>query len=172
MFVNTVYKNRRRILKHRVDHGIIWLQGNQEVGMNYTGNPFPFRQDSNFLYYTGVNAQKLHLIIDVDEDKEYLIGDDLTIDETIWVGDLPGMEVHADAAGISDTHPLKKLPDLLNKAILGGRTIHTLPPYHGYQSARQMEMIGPGQEASESLIKAIIHQRSVKETREVREMEN
>lgn len=172
MFVNTVYKNRRRILKHRVDHGIIWLQGNQEVGMNYDGNPFPYRQDSNFLYYTGVEAPKMHLVIDIDEDKEYLIGDDLTVDETIWLGDLPGMEVHADVAGISDKLPLKKLAGVLKKAIQGGRTIHTLPLYHGYQSAHQIEMIGPDQEASEALIQAVVHQRSVKEGREVREMEN
>lgn len=172
MFVNTVYKNRRRILKHRVDQGIIWLQGNQEVGMNYTGNPFPYRQDSNFLYYTGVEAQGMHLIIDVDEDKEYLIGDDLTIDETIWLGDLPGMETHAEIAGISNTLSLEELPNILKKAIQGKRVIHTLPLYHGYQETIQRELIGPNQKTSESLIRTIVGQRSVKEGRELREMEN
>src|SRR5699024_12711026 len=49
------------------------LQGNQEVGLNYSGNPFPFRQDSNFLYFTGITTPGLHLLIDVDEDKEYLV---------------------------------------------------------------------------------------------------
>src|SRR5690606_35632840 len=126
MFVNTVYKNRRLKLKHRVDSGIIWLQGNQEIGMNYPGNPFPYRQDSNMLYYTGVEAPKIHLIIDVDEDKEYLIGDDLSVDETIWIGDLPGMRVHAEAAGVGEVLPTRELSELLKKAVLSGRTIHTL----------------------------------------------
>ncbi|MBY5957461.1 aminopeptidase P N-terminal domain-containing protein [Membranicola marinus] len=172
MFVNTVYKNRRRILKHRVDHGMIWLQGNQEVGMNYTGNPFPYRQDSNFLYYTGVEAQGMHLIIDIEEDKEYLVGDDLTVDETIWVGDLPDMEAHAEIAGIANILSLEKLPGILKKALLGGRQIHTLPLYHGYQETLQRELIGPDQETSESLIRTIVGQRSIKEDRELREMED
>ena len=172
MFVNTVYKNRRRILKHRVDNGVIWLQGNQPVGMNYTSNPFPYRQDSNFLYYTGVEAPRVHLIIDIDEDKEYLVGDDLTMDETIWVGDLPGMKEHAEIAGIKRTLSTEGLPDLLKKAMLGGRPIHTLPLYHGYHFENQRNLIGPAQEPSEDLIHAIVSQRSIKEEREIREMEN
>ncbi len=172
MFVNTVYKNRRLKLKHRVDSGIIWLQGNQEIGMNYPGNPFPYRQDSNMLYYTGVEAPKIHLIIDVDEDKEYLIGDDLSVDETIWIGDLPGMRVHAEAAGVGEILPNRDLSKLLKKAVLSGRTIHTLPPYHGYQKEYITDMTGSQHEASEKLISVIVDQRSRKEDREIIEIEN
>src|SRR5690606_19627968 len=103
MFVNSVYQNRRRILKHRIESGVIWIQGNREVGMNYPGNPFPFHQDSNMLYYTGVDVPNMHLIIDVEADQEYLVGDDLTVDETIWIGNLPGMADYAEASGIAET---------------------------------------------------------------------
>src|SRR5690554_8089717 len=120
MFVNTVYQNRRRKLKHRVDAGVIWLQGNQEVGMNYPGNPFPYRQDSNMLYYTGIEKTNTHLIIDIDADEEYLVGDDITVDETIWIGNLPGMEYHAEATGISNTLPNSELGPLVKKAVLSG----------------------------------------------------
>lgn len=172
MFVNTVYQNRRRILKHRVDQGVIWLQGNQEVGMNYPGNPYPFRQDSNMLYYTGIEKPNTHLIIDIDEDEEYLIGDDLTPDETIWIGDLPRMEVHAEEAGISNTLPNEELGNILKKAVLSGRTVHTLPTYHGYQKENILQLTGNAQEPSEDLIRAIVDQRSKKENREIIEIEN
>lgn len=172
MFVNTVYQNRRRKLKHRVDAGVIWLQGNQEVGMNYPGNPFPYRQDSNMLYYTGVEKPNTHLIIDVDEDEEYLVGDDLSVDETIWIGDQPGMDVHADAAGITRTLPTSELSELLKKAVLSGRSVHTLPAYHGYQKDNIQQSVGGAQEPSEDLIRAIVDQRSVKEDREIIEIEN
>lgn len=172
MFVNTVYQNRRRKLKHRVDTGVIWLQGNQEVGMNYPGNPFPYRQDSNMLYYTGVEKPNTHLIIDVDEDQEYLVGDDLTVDETIWIGDQPGMDFHADAAGITRTLPTSELPQILKQAVLSGRTVHTLPTYHGYQKDKILQFTGAAQEPSEDLIRAIVDQRSVKEDREIIEIEN
>lgn len=172
MFVNTVYKNRRLKLKHRVDSGVIWLQGNQEVGMNYPGNPFPYRQDSNMLYYTGVETPKTHLVIDIDEDKEYLVGDDLSAEETIWIGVQPDMGFLADAAGIADVHPTKDLATILKKAVLSGRTIHTLPPYHGYHKENILDMIGAEQEPSETLISVIVGQRSLKEDREIMEIEN
>lgn len=172
MFVNSVYQNRRRILKHRVDSGIIWLQGNREVGMNYPGNPFPFRQDSNMLYYTGVDVPNLHLIIDVEADQEYLVGDDLTVDETIWIGNLPGMADYAEASGIAETIPTEDLASILKKAVLSGRKIHTLPPYHGYQRDLIHEVAGNDHEPSEDLIRVIVDQRSVKEDREIVEIEN
>src|SRR5690625_4084410 len=87
MFVDTVYQNRRRVLKHKTGQGLIWLQGNKQIGINYPDNAYPFRQDSNFLYYTGITAPGLHLLIDTDEDEEYLVGDDMSIDESIWVGE-------------------------------------------------------------------------------------
>lgn len=172
MFVNTVYQNRRRKLKHRVGNGVIWLQGNREVGMNYPGNPFPYRQDSNMLYYTGVEKTNTHLIIDIDEDKEYLIGDNLTIDETIWVGDLPGMDYYSEISGINEALPVADLGAIIQKAAIAGRKIHTLPSYHGYHSDNITEYIGNGHEPSESLIQAIVDQRSRKETREIIEIEN
>lgn len=151
---------------------MIWLQGNQEVGMNYSGNPLPYRQDSNFLYYTGLDAQGLHLLIDVEEDKEYLVGDDLTVEESVWVGDLPKTDTLAEAAGIENIVSGKKLPEILSKALKSGKIIHTLEPYHGYQTEAIRAFAGEGHEPSESLVRAIIGQRSVKEDREVREIEN
>lgn len=172
MFVDTVYKNRRRVLKHKTGKGLIWLQGNQEVGMNYHGNPFPYRQDSNFLYFTGIKTPGLHLLIDIDEDKEYLVGDERTMDESIWVGDLPPLSEHAENAGIKQIISTEELPQRLKQAVLSGHHIHTLPPYHGYQTDAIRKYIGPEHPDSTELIHAVIQLRSIKEDREIREMEN
>lgn len=172
MFVDTVYQNRRRILKHKTGSGLIWLQGNHLIGINYPDNAFPFRQDSNFLYYTGITTPGLHLLIDIDEDEEYLVGNDLTIDETIWVGDLPTLEEQATNAGITKVISLEKLPEKIKAAVNSNRKIHTLPPYHGYQKEAIRTWIDDAHEPSTDLIHSIIQMRSIKEDREIREIEN
>ena len=53
--------------------------GNRESGINFKDNWYPFRQDSTFLYYFGVNLPGLYAIIDVDNDEEIIFGDELTI---------------------------------------------------------------------------------------------
>lgn len=172
MFVNSVYQNRRLILKHKVDSGIIWLQGNREIGMNYRGNSFPFRQDSSFLYYTGIDIPGLHLIIDIDNDREILVGDDLTIDATIWVGNLPALATRADESGITEVLSTEEFENLLEGAVKTNRDIHTLPLYHQYQESMAARLLGKPSNFSVSLIEAIVGQRSKKEDREVREIED
>ncbi|MEH6406980.1 MAG: aminopeptidase P N-terminal domain-containing protein, partial [Leeuwenhoekiella sp.] len=55
MFSAQTYSNRRKQLKDKLQHGILLFPGNGESGMNYKDNWYPFRQDSTFLYYTGIN---------------------------------------------------------------------------------------------------------------------
>lgn len=172
MFVDSVYRNRRTQLKNLVGKGIIWLQGNQEIGMNYAHNPFPFRQDSNILYYTGIDIPNIHLIIDIDSDQEYMVGNDLTLDQTIWVGDLPTMQSHATAAGIENILTLSEFEDKIAQARIKQQIIHTIPGYHGYHSEFIQNLLSPKHEISLSLIEAIVKQRSIKEDREIWEMED
>src|SRR5690625_7992753 len=117
MFVDTVYQNRRRVLKHKTGQGLIWLQGNKQIGINYPDNAYPFRQDSNFLYYTGITAPGQHLLIDTDEDEAYLVVNDMSIDESIWVDDLPTLLEHATTAGSIITISLMKLLEKIKSAL-------------------------------------------------------
>ncbi|HDM10095.1 MAG TPA: aminopeptidase P family protein, partial [Desulfobacteraceae bacterium] len=53
MFSANTYKERRQRLRTQVSSGLILLLGNDESPMNYRDNPYPFRQDSSFLYFFG-----------------------------------------------------------------------------------------------------------------------
>jgi Xaa-Pro aminopeptidase len=79
MFDKKVYIERRQKLKKAVSKGLIFLLGNEESSMNYKDNLYPFRQDSSFLYFMGIDRPELMAVIDIDNDKEILFGDDLTV---------------------------------------------------------------------------------------------
>ena len=85
MFSKETYVNRRAELKRLVNEGIILLFGNNESPCNYPNNGYaPFRQDSSFLYYCGLRRDGLVGVIDIDNNKEYLIGDDIDIEDIVW----------------------------------------------------------------------------------------
>jgi Xaa-Pro aminopeptidase len=99
MFRSEVYIERRRRLSGQVQSGVILLQGNNESPMNYPDNQYPFRQDSSFLYFFGLDSPGLAGVIDVDEGKEYVFGDDLTVDDIVWTGPLPTVAERCEAIG-------------------------------------------------------------------------
>ncbi len=61
--------------------------------MNYTGNTYPFRQDSNFRYFAGYNRPGLVLTIDAGTGVSKLYGNDLTLDEIVWMGEQTALPI-------------------------------------------------------------------------------
>ncbi len=59
MFEKSTYKNRRKKLKNKGLNGVGLFIGNIDSPMNYTDNTYHFRQDSSFLYFFGLNIQRL-----------------------------------------------------------------------------------------------------------------
>ena len=91
--------DRRKILRTRIDSGIAVFLGNNESPMNYKDNTYHFRQDSSFLYYFGLNTAGLTGIIDFDEGKEYIFGNDLSIDDIVFMGYQPKLKDQAEKSG-------------------------------------------------------------------------
>ena len=85
-FSKETYIQRRAELKKRVGEGLMLFLGNGEVGMNYADNAYRFRQDSSFLYYFGGDYAGLAAVIDIENDKEIIFGNELTIDDIVWMG--------------------------------------------------------------------------------------
>ena len=50
--------------------GLIIIMGNREAPMNYKDNTYHFRQDSNFLYYFGLDIAGVAGVIDIDKSRE------------------------------------------------------------------------------------------------------
>lgn len=176
MFDKEIYIKRRKRLREQVGKDLILLLGNEESSMNYQDNCYPFRQDSNFLYFFGIDRPGLAAIIDVDNNTEIIFGNDIGVDDIIWTGPMPSLSDQASLVGVPNTSSSKAIPDRIQKALSEKRRIHYLPPYRA-DSLQKLnhwlnipsDLLKSG--ASVELIKAIVAQRSIKSAEEIEEIE-
>ena len=176
MFSANTYKERRSKLKSLVGSGLILLPGNEEVGMNYRDNVYHFRQDSTFLYYTGIDRPDLFFIIDIDNNTETLYGNDLTVDQIVWTGPVDSLSVFATKSGINTIQPYNEAEVVLKKAVQQKQAVHYLLPYRGEIAIKLSEWLGiPVKQlqpkVSMPLTRAVISQRSYKTGEEITELD-
>ena len=174
MFAKETYVQRRALLKKNIGSGVLLFLGNDEQGLHYEDNTFRYRQDSTFLYYFGLSFAGLSAIIDIDEDKEIIFGDELTIDHIVWMGTQPTLKEKSGRVGITEVMPSAEIMNYLHKAVRKGQTVHYLPPYRAEHKLKLMEWLGippARQEGSVPFIRAIVAQRSYKSAEEVEEIE-
>ena len=176
LFCQQTYINRRETLRKRIGSGLILLMGNNDSPMNYPSNVYKFRQDSCFLYYFGQHREGLVGVIDADEGKEYLIGNDIDIEDIVWFGQVDSVADLAAQCGVAHSAPMSQLAQLVEKAKGQGRKIHFLPPYRHDIQIQLMDLLGihpsqQRQQASVELIKAVVDQRAVKTEEEIAEIE-
>ena len=174
MFAKETYIQRRALLKKNIGSGVLLFLGNDEQGLHYEDNTFRYRQDSTFLYYFGLSFAGLSAIIDIDEDKEIIFGDELTIDHIVWMGTQPTLKEKSGRVGITEVIPSAEIMNYLHKAVRKGQTVHYLPPYRAEHKLKLMEWLGippARQEGSVPFIRAIVAQRSYKSAEEVEEIE-
>ena len=173
---NETYIKRRAQLKQCLGSGLLLFLGNGEVGMNYADNTYRFRQDSSFLYFFGLDYPDLAAVIDIDEDKEIVFGNELTIDDIVWTGLQPTLKEKCAVTGIRETQPMSSLKTYIIRAQSKGQAIHFLPPYRGDHKVWLMELLGinPAEQAARAsvpFIKAIVSQRLYKTDEEIRAIE-
>ena len=176
LFEKQTYIQRRAVLKEQVGSGIILLTGNNDSPANYPSNAYRFRQDSSFLYYFGQHREGLAGIIDIDNNCEYLVGNDIDIEDIVWFGSVDSVADMAAQSGVANTLTMTQMADFLKKAKGEGRTIHFLPPYRHDLMIQLMDILGihPSQQraqASVKLIMAVVNQRAVKTPEEIAEIE-
>jgi Xaa-Pro aminopeptidase len=176
MFDSKIYVERRARLKEQVGSGIFLFLGNEESPMNYPGNPYHFRQDSSFLYFFGLNTPSLAALIDVDEGKDMIFGNDVDMEDIIWMGHLPTIKERAAQVGVSETAPLSQLEETVKGILQKGKTIHYLPPYRSENIQEIVHLLGIEHDsvkkyASKEFIRAVVAQRNVKIPEEIGQME-
>ena len=187
MFSSEVYANRRRTLVERMAaqgaHGIAVFLGNVDAATNYRGNDYKFRQDSNFLYYWGIDEPWFAAVLDLDTAGECLYGNDVDIDDIIWMGPQPTVASKGVLIGCAATAPLADFHKAVAAAVAGGRQVHFLPPARYYNQMTLAELTGasnaavrkvaPAAEggASEELVKAVVSMRLIKEECEIEELD-
>lgn len=176
MFDSSVYINRRKALREKVGSGLILILGNNEAPANFPDNTYKFRQDSTFLYFFGHNHPGYAGVIDVESGEDMFFGDDVTMDDIIWMGPQPSVKDLAARVGVSKSAPFARLKEVVGKAISQRRKIHFLPPYRHDNMMLLEDLTGirasmTRQHASVELIKAVVALRSVKEACEIEEID-
>jgi len=176
MFQSNVYINRRKQLRDELSSGLVLFPGNQEVPFNYPANTYSFRQDSNFSYFFGLDHPDLAGLIDLDDGKDWIFGNDVDIDDIIWMGKQPGIKNQGANVGVEYTAPLSELNGIISMAGKQGRKMHFVSPYRGETILWLSDLLGiPHLEirkhVSEELIRAIVKLRMKKHPLEVAEIE-
>ena len=176
MFKSDVYIKRREQLHKLMKSGVALFIGNLESPFNYPSNTYHFRQDSDFLYFFGIDLPGFAAVMDFDTGDDIIFGTDFDMDDIIWMGPQPTVRELAAKCGIKTSFPMPKLEEMIQKASEKKRRIHFLPPYRGEskmllgsilkENPCQMKTL-----ASVDLIKAVISLRSIKEKIEIEEIE-
>ena len=170
MFDKDTYIRRRAELRRLVGNGVIVLFGNNEAPCNYPANSYaPMRQDSTFLYYFGQHRDGLVGVIDIDNDEEWLFGDDIDVEDIVWMGFTPSVSDLAAEVGITKTAPLAHLTSYIKHQT---SQLHFLPPYRHDTKIQIMDLTGihPSKQkeaASLKLIQAVVKMRATKEPQEI-----
>ena len=176
MFSTDIYVQRRTALMAQVEAGLILLLGHEEAPMNYQDNAYPFRQESSFSYYCGLDEPGLATVIDIEAGTTSLFGDDLSVEQIVWTGPQPSLQEKGQGVGITDTRPRAELKPVLERAQAQDRTIHYLPVCRGSSVLALHDLLGLEvtqikNRTSRALIQVVIAQRSLKEAEEVAEIE-
>jgi Xaa-Pro dipeptidase len=176
MFSEETFIKRRDLLKDKVKSGIILLPGNDISPMDAFANCYPFRQNDSFIYFTGLNkVEKLTLIIDIDNNKEILFGDDLTVEDQIWTGAMPSVSTYAQQCGIKTVKKISELKPIIDNFRKQNRTIHFLPSCRSETLINLAQLLDiPAHEInkniSKRLIRAVVALREIKSEEEVTEI--
>lgn len=174
MFKEEIYIDRRQKLKQNLGTGLCLFLGNDEQGLNYEDNAYNYRQDSTFLYYFGISRPGLIGVIDIDNDRDIIFGNELTIDDIVWMGVQPSLQQLASYIGITDVRPLGELKTYLGGEMLRGRSVSYLPSYRAEHKLKLHDIIGVkpwNEKPSVDLIKAVVKQRNYKGPEEIAEIE-
>lgn len=190
MFEANVYINRRRVLLEQMasrtvegNRGIAIFLGNVDAPANYRGNDYKFRQDSSFIYYWGIDEPWFAAVLDLDSGDECLYGNDVDIDDIIWMGPQPTVSSKGEAIGCAKTQPLEEFDKAVQAAVAGGRPVHFLPPARYYNQMKLAELTGKPNAAvrkvapvaaggaSEELVKSVVSMRLIKEQCEIEEID-
>ena len=176
MFKSDVYVKRRDELRKKMKRGLALFIGNVDSPLNYPANTYHFRQDSDFLYYFGLDLPGFAGLMDFDSGKDKLFGNDFDMDDIVWMGPQPTVKELALKCGVALTAPMAKLEETIKDALSKRRKVHFLPPYRGEtkmtlgsllkENPCQMKTL-----ASADLIKAVVSMRSIKEKAEIEEIE-
>ncbi len=172
-----VYRERRNKIREAADGGIILWLGHTLQPRNYADNTYPFRQNSHFLYYTGLAEPDIAVLSFPEKDKDIVFSKPTTMDDVVWSGASLEKMPTARNAGIEKIEDIDRLGDYIAKARSGKQQIHYLAPYQASSQFRIAELLGiepykVNAGASKRLTEEVARQRNIKSEMEIQEIED
>ncbi|WP_400261487.1 aminopeptidase P family protein [Sphingobacterium sp. SG20118] len=174
MFEKEIYIKRRSELSSKFSSGLLLFLGNIENPINFEHNTYPFRQDSSFLYYMGIKSPKLAAVVDIEAGETVLFGDEMSIDDIVWMGQQQTLNEKAEWVGITSLRPFRDLHQYLEKAKKNNKPVHYLPPYQSHNKLLLQQLLNLAIDEikpSVALIQAVVSQRNIKAAEEIVELE-
>ena len=177
MLKKEIYVNRRNELKKTLKSGIVLLLGSDYSPIETFESHYPFRQNSVFAYYTGINkTPSVSLIIDIDNNREIIFADDYSLEDQIWTGPLAPFSETSEKTGIKCVKSTSELKNEVDKLALSARSIHYPPTCRSETLIKLGDLLNitaskVNSEASQELINAVVSQREIKSTEEIEEIE-
>lgn len=181
MFSATIYADRRRRLLEAMrlrgsSDGLVLFLAHSESPINYANNCYPFRQDSNWLYFLGLTEPDMAALVDLSDGSTTVFGEELSMDELVWTGPRPSLAELADRAGATRGLPSAKAVDPLSRAAALGLPVYVPPFCRAETEARATSLLAEaglqGRRADPfPLLASIVALREIKEEFEVRELE-
>ena len=178
--MNTYLSRRNRLRELlKEESGIIVFIGNVESAAQYRDNGYKWRQDSNWLYYFGIDEPRFAAVMDLDAGTETVYADDFGIDDIIWMGPMPSVASLAAGAGVEASAPYAGFDASVRAALAAGRKVHFLPVSRWYNAVMLSSLLGVAPEqvfsvgkkgcplASEPLVRAVVSMRLVKDAGEI-----
>ena len=172
-----IYRHRRNAIRETVGKGVLLWLGHLPQPRNYWDNTYPFRQNSHFLYYVGLDAPDLAVLSYPEADYDVLFSRPTSLDDVVWSGAGHARVAMARQAGIDTVEDIARLGVYLTRARSEGLPIHYLPQYQASSLFRIAELLvlDPSEVSkgvSETMVEAVARQRSIKSEIEVAEIEN
>ena len=190
MFDKNIYKARRAALVKSMQEqgakGIAVFLGYKEASMNYSSNCYAFHQDSSFSYFWGLDEPDLAASINLENGRECIYGNDIDINDIIWMGDQPSLREKAELVGVDHTSKRSDFELAVQYAIENDVPVHFLPSSRYYSRMVMSKLTGTPSEdvyktapydegdfihSSEELTRAVIELRLVKEECEIEQID-
>ncbi len=170
MFSAQIYRDRRQALASLVGDGTILLLGYRPSPITHADHTYPFRQESSFRYFFGLNEPNSAGLINAATGTSVMYGHDPDITDIIWEGDIPPLVERAAPYGVDGTMPMQSLAaDLLRS-----NNIMFVPSTRATMTEQLRDVVGVNRPTAEAgtrkLIDAIVALRSIKTAEEIEEI--
>jgi Xaa-Pro aminopeptidase len=118
------FVSRRKKLLEQVSHPVLLVSG-APLARNYPANTWPFRADSNFLYFFDAPEPDSAAFLDPATGKTTLFLAKRTVEDALWHGDLESFDSVKARQKVDDVRAVDELEDAV-RALANGRPVDSV----------------------------------------------